>query len=894
MKLAAAWLLALAGLLPATAGLMPGAFAPAAAQRHDFASTPTTLPRTVVPTRYDLQLDLDPARDTFGGQLALHVQSAAPVREIVLHASGLEVESATLVDGPARRLLRVHADAAAAQWRLEPADGAPIGAGSQLIEIRYRGRVQRSAEGLYRAEHRQQGRPARWLATQLQAVHARGLFPGFDEPVFRAVFELSVRAPTGLEVVSNMPRTELLRGRGGDLHRFAPTPPMPSYLLALAVGRFDMLEGEVDGLPLRILTVPGKREQARYAMEQTRRLVPYFTTLFGQPYALPKLDQLAVPGTREGGMEDWGLVSYAEELLLFDPLRGTPERQRSIFTLLAHEISHQWFGNLVSVASWQEIWLNEAFATWMERKAAMQLQPQWHGATRRRAEIEREMERDAGTATRAMRGGAVDENRVHEVFDGITYVKGAAVLAMLEGWLGEAVFRRGLAAYIAERRFKPATAGDLWFHLGAAAGRDVAAVASSWTDQPGLPLVEVEASCAGGSTLLRLRQRRFMFAAPAVDARWRIPLTVARGTLRRAELLDGPEGRIELPGCDEQAIVVNAGGEGFYRVLYAPTLRARLLSQFAALAPGDRLALLGDSFALAQSGRQTMAAHFELLALLPQVADASRAALFGLAGQQLAFLDEAFAGSALQPRLRAAARALLAPELARLGWSPRAGEDDESARWRGELIERLAAMDDRAVVAEAQSRFVDMLAGGRRGAPPSTRRAVLKAIGSQANDAEFRALLSALHGADDDEDRWIYAGALAAGRDPARARRLLAESLAPRLPPNTASSLPGLVAATPGLAELAYDFSLRHFDALARLTGGGAFGTRHWLLPGALGNSNDPAFARRMVADQQRLLGAAGNAPAARVAAQVELRAAVRERESGRLGAVLDGWAPRR
>ncbi len=874
---------------------------PASAQpRFDFRSTPTVLPKSVTPSHVRLRLDVDPQREQFSGEVSMQLTASEPVAAITLHASGLQAGRATLLTGGKRRALQVEPDAEAGTWRLRRVDGAQVSAGKHRLDIRYRGRVQSSGEGLYRVDHRAGGKPARLLATQLQATDARRLMPAFDEPVFRTVFELSVRTPAGYQALSNMPLRRTQRSGGGLVHHFEPTPPMPSYLLALAVGRLDVLTGSADGVPLRIFTAPGKAEQARFAMRSTEQLLPYFARYFGVPYALPKLDQIAIPGTRQGAMEDWGLISYIEDGLLFDPARSGPETQRGAFSLLAHEIAHQWFGNLVSVASWNEIWLNEAFATWMEAKATEHFHPEWQTALTLRRYIDRTMERDATPATRAIRGAPVSEASVFSVFDNITYTKGGAVLTMLEQWIGADAFQRGLAAYMAERRMAPATAGDLWFHIGRAADRPVAEVAASWTDQPGFPLLGLSARCEGGVTKLRLTQSRFAMTAPQAagahdagsQALWRIPVRVARGDERHTVLLDRAETGIELPGCDTRPLWANAGGRGFYRVEHDPALRARLAEAFATLPAADRVGVLSDSFALAQAGRGSLKEHFALLAKLPLVDDASRAALYSLAAAQLSSLDLALDSTAAQAPLRAAARALLAPELARLGWAPAATDDPEAGRLRGVLIRRLAQFDDAATIASARARFTAALAGPAGGLAPAVRAAVIDGIGTHANASEFDALLEALRKADDEEERWLLAGALANGRDPERARRLLDESLAGRLPPNTAAGLPGAVADVPALTMMAYEFSVAHWPALAALSGSGPFGGRYWLLPSAVSSSTDTALAQRMLGDQQRLAGAAGAAPAAQIAAAVTVRAAVRERESATLAPVLEAWAP--
>ncbi len=867
--------------------------------RYSFEQTRTLLPKTIVPSHYSLALQLDPARDRFDGQAQIRVEVSQAAPSIMLHAQALDAQRVTLRSGKLARELRVVADNKSHTWRLIPKDGKPIAAGPLRIDIRYRGRINASGQGLYRAKHRVDGRPAVMLATQLEAVSARMVFPGFDEPIFRAAFDLQVTAPRQYEVLANQPRVQRMALGRNVRHRFATTPSMPSYLFALAVGRFDVLQGEAAGVPLRIVTAPGKREQGRYALAVTQQVLPYYNSYFGTPYALPKLDQLAVPGTRDGAMEDWGLISYVENTLLYDPARSSPRTERRVFGVVAHEISHQWFGNLVSVASWDEIWLNEAFATWMDNKAAERFHPEWQSQLSARGWLDETMERDATAATRAIRSGPVNEARVFEVFDGITYAKGGAVLSMLEQWVGDEAFQRGLAAYMQERRMAPATAGDLWHHVGQAVGRPVGAVAATWTDQPGFPLVEASAACVDGRTAVTLRQRRFMLSTNSADTsaadatQWQVPVRLARDAALETVLLDATERRFELPGCSDAALVVNAGARGFYRVRYSDALQARLIERFASLPAADRVALLADSFALAQAGVQPLSRHFEWLAQLPRVTDSGRAPLYALAKAQLGQLDDTLAGTPSATALRATARALLAPELARLGWQVPANEDAEVTRLRGELIGALAHYGDEAVVAASRERFAAALAP-RGVLPASLRSAVIGAVGRHADQREFDALWAALRGTDNMEDRWLYVGALAATRDAARAKQVLGLALAEWLPPNVATDVPGIVARTPEHGAAAYAFSVEQWPKLSARAGAGVFGERAWLLPSAAGGFNDRAAAARLREDQKRLAGPTGVGPADQMATRIELRAALREREAERLGTALASWSPAR
>jgi aminopeptidase N len=882
-------------------GAMAVAQSVAAQPRFAFDDTRTVLPKSVVPSHYALSLQLDPQRERFAGRAEIDVTAREAVREIVIHARGLQAGRVELRSGTQRRELRVTTDAKRSAWRLTRADGRPIAAGAHRLVIAYRGRINRSGEGLFRADHRVdargKGRPTTMLATQLQAVNARMLFPGWDEPLFRATFAIDVTAPRTLQVLSNQPVEKRENTKAGTRWRFATTPSMPSYLVAVAVGRFDALEGESMGVPLRLFTPPGKREQARFALASTQQLLPYFSSYFGTPYALPKLDQLAVPGTRDGAMEDWGLISYSEDLLLYDPARSSPRTQRTVFSLVAHEIAHQWFGNLVSVALWDEIWLNEAFATWMENKATARFHPEWQPQLAAREWLDRTMARDATAATRPIRSGAVDEARVFDVFDNITYSKGGAVLSMLEQWIGEDAFQRGLSAYMRERRLAPATAGDLWHHIGQAAGRPVTAVAASWTDQPGFPLLQASAQCEGGRTLVTLAQSRFA-ALPSspVQGTWAVPVRVAQGERAQTWLLDGREARFEWPGCDSRVpLVVNAGGSGFYRVRYSDAWQQQLADGFAALPAADRVALLADSQALALSGQQPLAQHFAWLARLPTAQGEGRAPLYALAATQLRQLDRTLHGTEAQPRLREAARALLAPELARLGWDERAGEDPETQRLRGTLIDVLAQLGDADVTREARKRLGGALrVAGAAPLPGSLRAAVLRAVARDATAAESQALWAALRAANSQEERWLLLSALAADPDAARARALLDASLAGSLPPNMAVELPSLVADEPAHAQAAYVFVVAHWPRLAQLAGNGIFGARAWLLPGAADGLAGDADAQRLRDDQTRLAGPTGAAPAQTVAAAIEVRARLRAREGTALAHALAAWSPAR
>ncbi len=849
-------------------------------QRFDFDSTPGHLSKQVVPSRYQLQLDLDPAADIFSGRIMVAVRVRERLDAIEIHAAELSSSRIVLHGNGKARPMAATALPASQTWRLAPLDEQAIVPGNYRVEIAYAGKVNVAGEGLYAAPYEHHGVKRRMLATQLEAIFARKLFPAFDEPSFRAVFEITVRAPVEYDVVSNMPRTSRSVEGAIGVHRFAATPAMPSYLVSVAVGRFEVLQGKAAGIPLRILTAEGKRESGKFAMRVTEQVLPYFSRYFGVPYALPKLDQFAVPSVRWGAMEDWGLISYAENNLLIDAERSSLATRRGVYGTIAHEIAHQWFGNLVTAASWSEIWLNEAFATWLEGKTSDHFNPAWKVPLQKRRSLDEAMVLDAGSATRAIRSGPVRETAVFDIFDSITYDKGGAVLTMLEQWAGPQAFQKGLADYMKGQRLSNATAADLWFYIGRAARKDAAGMAASWTDQQGFPLVRATSSCKAGRQQLTLSQQRFVHANGAVANQqlWKIPVRLRRGDELKTVLLEAASADFDLGRCRDEPVVVNAGGVGFYRVAYEPAVLARLTRDFAELPEAERVALLSDSFALMQAGIGSSKDWFSLVQSLPRVGDSSRTMLWSVVRGQMGFLDKALQGLPAQAQLHAVGRRLLAPQLAELGWQLAPGEDEQTAELRAILIQMLARFGHAQTIAQAVSAFDDDEAGRSR-LPASLRAAVTVAVGMHADRAHFDRLLARLNSADGEEDRWRLLEALAAGQDRQHAEELLAQSLAGKLPANVASAIPGMVSRLSPFGEEAYRFALANWSQLA--VSAGSWG-RSGLLPRAASGFSDAQQSLRLLDDQRRVAGSDGDSAAAQEAEAIRLRSAVRERETTR------------
>jgi aminopeptidase N len=855
--------------------------------RYTFDATPGQLGKDVVPSEYRLALNLDPAKETFTGIVDIALKVRRPVQAIVLNAFELTAGEIGLTGPGGARPMTATDDKTKRQWRI--ADGRTIEPGEYTLRIAYTGKVNNVGEGLFGVAYTAEGKPARMLATQLEPIAARSVFPGFDEPSFRASFAITVTAPSAYEVVSNMPVKS--RDVQGAVTRwqFAPTPPMPTYLVAVAVGQFDALEDSVDGIPLRILTAKGKKADARYAMDVTKKVLPFFREYFGVPYTLPKLDQIAVPGVRNGAMEDWGFISYMEAALLYDPAKSSIETKQRVFEVIAHEIAHQWFGNLVTAASWDEIWLNEAFATWMANKATAQFNGDWQIPLNRVLTRQGVMRGDAGPATRAIRSGPVYETAVFDVFDGVTYTKGGAVLGMIETYIGPDAFRRGLAAYFEGQKLSNATAGDLWHYLSQASGTDVAAVARSWTDQKGHPLLQARVTCDNGKQTLELEQQRFSVDG-SVDTTslWQVPFAVSAGTAPpKRFLLADRSAKFATGPCAAAPLFIDSSA-GFFRVQYPPEHLHRLARAFPELSPSARLALLTDTFALGQAGRIPLAEYFALLSQLRLASDPATLVLFLQADYALSNLNGAMYGTPAQKPLHAFARSKLGPMLGQLGWSASPSDTAVALGLRNELIETLGMFGDEATLRKS----MDLFNAERKGGPaidPSIRPGVMANVGRRADAENFAELVKRMTTATRVEDGWLYASALSRVEDAALARQFLALTLGDTVPTQMVSWLPGMVARNYTHGAMTYAFVLDNFDALSHKTS--EQGRPH-LLPGAASGFNESARATTLIADQKRLLGDAGEKVAKETAATIELKSRIRTRDGAALAATLSRAAP--
>ena len=742
----------------------------------NFGTAPGKLPKTIVPSAYRIDITPDLTKLSLTGRVAIDLTFHQPGDRIMLNEAGLSIDKATLEDGS---LASVTVDAKNQTATL--VFPKTITAGSHILTLAYTGPIPATPNGIYHDDYKTEaGQPKRMLVTQFEVADARRMFPGWDEPSFKATFQLSVTLPKDLTVVSNMP-VESTKDAGGGLKHtnFATTPRMSSYLLALVAGDIASVHGQADGTQMDAYAPTGRQDQATYALKAEENNLPYYNSYFGVKFPLPKLDLLAIPGNYEAGaMENWGAITFIDDAMLFDPKTSSPHTKEQIYYVVSHEMAHQWSGDLVTMGWWDNIWLNEGFATWMGYKATDHFNPGFDVWPRQHRDHEQAMGQDALPTTHPIQQVIHDEAEANTAFDSISYQKGAAIIRMIEDWVTPDVFRDGMRRYMKAHAYGNATSADLWAALGQAARRDVAAVAATFTEQPGIPLVHVARSCAG-SPHLTLTQDRFAIHDPhPKPLTWNIPVTLgAPGEASQRVLLGAAPVEVKLASCDAP-IKANLGENGYYRTQYDTASLQALGRVLPTLAAVDRANLLGDQFALFLAGRAPLS---DYLNLLPALKGEQDIAVWTDTLAHLQRLDKALDGSPVQTSFRAYAIGLIAPEFQRLGWNAKPAESFLDGLLRPDLIKALGQFGDPQIVAEANSRF-KAFQNSPDALPPDLREPVLDIVGHHADQATWNVLKQLATKATSTEEKLRYFSAMAAASDPALIRENAAFALTGEIP----------------------------------------------------------------------------------------------------------------
>jgi puromycin-sensitive aminopeptidase len=661
-------------------------------------------------------------------------------------------------------------------------------------------------------------------ATQFESTDARRGFPCWDEPALKAVFNVTLVVPAALAAISNTAIAhETPIESGKKAATFADTIRMSTYLLAFVVGELEATEPVMVGqTPLRVWCVPGKIPLARFGLAIGAFSLDFFEQYYGLPYPGDKLDLLAIPDFAAGAMENLGAVTFRETALLVDEAAASHTELERIADVVAHELAHMWFGDLVTMAWWNGIWLNEAFATFMELLAVDGWKPEWNrwvtfGVSRAAA-----MGVDGLLNTRPIEFEVRAPRDCEAMFDLLTYEKGASVLRMLEQHLGAEAFREGVRLYLERHRFANAETTDLWKALGDASRQPIPEIMDGWIFQPGYPLVTVEPDGTG----LRLSQRRFTYLEGATEERWRIPIvlraSVKRGVVEKHLLLDGQELLVPLPAVADW-VVVNARGPGFYRTRYAPPLLKKLLGALARLAPIERFDLVSDSFALAQSGAMSSGDYLDLTARFTTEADRN---VWTVLMGSFAYVNRVIPPE-LRPGLEAMVRQRLSPAVERLGWEPEPEEGEVDRQLRGDLLRAVGTLGNDASIQERARELYARVRDGALAVDPNLLPALIAIVAWTGDESDYVAFRERFQNARTPQEEQRYLYALAGFREPALLQKTLELTINGEV---RSQDAPFVIRALLGSVSgrgLAWSFVQEHWETMARQYPGSAY-RRMW------------------------------------------------------------------
>lgn len=738
---------------------------------------PYRLPRTATPSRYDVELEPDLDAASFRGTVAIALDVHEATTELVGNAIELDLDEAW-VELPDGRRLAAPTTLDEATERFTATLAEPVGPGPVTLHVAFRGTLNDKLRGFYRSTYRDADGLEHVIATtQMQATDCRRAFPCWDEPELKAVFGVTLVVPDNLLAISNGP--EIKREPVPDAKArvtFADTMPMSTYLVAFVVGPLEATDPvDVDGTPLRVVHVPGKAHLTGFALDIGAFALRWFQRYYALPYPGDKVDLVALPDFAAGAMENLGCITFRETALLVDPATATQSEEQRVADVVAHELAHMWFGDLVTMRWWNGIWLNEAFATFMEVAACDAFRPAWKRWESFGIERTAAFETDSLASTRPVEYEVRSPQDAEGMFDVLTYEKGGALLRMLEQYLGEERFRDGIRHYLNEHRYTNTETSDLWDALEATSTEPVRRIMDTWIWQPGYPLVSV----APNGSHLTLTQRRFLFEGDDDGTRWAVPVIVGQrhGDLTKEDrlLLDGDDAAAGL--LDPAAtVVVNAGSHGFYRVAYHPGLLSRLTGPaLAGLSTAERYSLVDDTWSAVVAGEVDAASFVQFAEGFPGERELP---VWQVLLNALRWCGRFVEGEARQ-RFEATVRDLVAPGLEELGWERRPSDDDLTAQVRGALIRAMAVLGQDAT-AQDQARALHATAQADANAvDPEVAAAVLGVVAAVGNDDDYDSCVASYLAAPNPQVQLRFLWALAEFPEASQMERTLAFAFGP-------------------------------------------------------------------------------------------------------------------
>lgn len=783
---------------------------------------PYRLPHHVIPTHYDLRIEPDLSSHSFTGHEVVTLTVVEPTAEIFLNATELDISSAILSgEAESPRTGTVLMDEELQRCRIS--FSSMVTPGKWKLTMAFRGTLNDKLRGFYRSSYKdEQGVAHHLAATQFEATDARRAFPCWDEPQFKAVFDVTLAIDPALMAISNSRIVDDRQEGGKRVLRFAESMKMSTYLVAFIVGRLESTAPIMaQGTPVRLWSVPGKQHLTLFGHEIAVYSLNFLADYYGIPYPGDKLDLIAIPDFASGAMENLGAITFRETALLLDQRTATHAEQGRIADVVAHENAHMWFGDLVTMAWWNGLWLNEAFATFMEMLVVDAWKPEWERWTAFGMSRAAALSVDGLVSTRPIEFPVRAPKEAEAMFDVLTYEKGASVLRMLEQHIGPTVFRDGVRHYLTTHAYGNAETTDLWVSLGHAAKQDVPALMNEWIFSPGYPLVTLEVD---SPSMLKLTQHRFAYAkdasttSPVADTQcWHIPIqlriTTTEGTETRRLLLNDRENRIPLPK-DWTSVLANEEGHGFYRVRYSTDLLAKLQQTgLHALAPVERFNLLNDTWASTIAGMVSPADYVALTEHFRGERDPHVWAVilgsFSTMNHLLTEQDRPLLAAFIQDRV--------APAFRDLGWSPQPGERELVKELRGDLIRALGTLGrDPDIQSQAAAAYA-ALRQQTRNIDPNVVPALVAILAYTGDHTRYDEFLERFRKASTPQEERRYLFSLATFRTPELLEQTLAKTLTNEIRTQDAPFLVSALLHNVYIREKAWEFVKSNWARMDRL-----------------------------------------------------------------------------
>jgi puromycin-sensitive aminopeptidase len=819
------------------------------------------LPEHVIPERYQIMFKPEFKNFTFEGEETIFLSLSKPTTEIIVHADELKVTEAVFKQN------QVEMKASKIKYDKKSETvifsfPSPISPGKGQLYLKFSGILNDKMRGFYHSKYELNGEEKHLATSQFEPTDSRRAFPCLDEPSQKAIFDITLMVPKGHTAISNTLPIDIAEHESGyQIVKFSPTPKMSTYLLAFIVGDFEFLEGKTKhGVLVRVFTTPGKKSQAKFALDVAIKTLDFYDDYFKIPYPLPVLDMIAIPDFAAGAMENWGAVTYRESMLLVDPEKTSLANKQWVALVIAHELAHQWFGNLVTMKWWTHLWLNEGFASFIEFLAIDYLFPQWDIWTQFvDTEMASGLSLDALKNTHPIEVEVYNPAQIGEIFDRVSYEKGASVLRMLWKYLGEKDFQKGLQLYLKRHAYSNAETAELWQALEEASGKPVKKVMKNWTSKPGHPLVRVQVT---GDRLQLIQSRFFSSSVSKRKTRdktiWSIPLTIQTDQGEDQILMDKKTISIPKPK-DDGWLKLNTDEVSFIRVDY-PAQYLRKLEEAILknkLSAPDRLGLIRDSFALSEAGSSPTSLALELVESFKKETDYT---VWSELSANLGKLDSLLALEKSYLNFRNYGRDIYSQIATKMGWEKKKGEKHTDSLLRSLSLYKFGSFGDKETIKHAQKLFADYLAGGK--ISPDLKGVVYNLVTENGGNKEFSALLSLYKKEDNHQEKDRIGRSLGLFKTKTLLSKALEFAISKYVRPQNSLGIIGTVWGNPEGRYLAWEFVKKNWQFLKDRYAGSHYFTRVFIPMGEFTKTTDAkeisAFIKKHpVPEAQRTLSQA-------------------------------------